>query len=83
MVYLSIVNFFVTRFYKRLKGVEHGEFFSSDEYIAHLELKIEDLVAIVTNRRVMIIRIKNLKVDSTLEYDGKNYIILASLMSFY
>ncbi|KAI8823370.1 uncharacterized protein EV422DRAFT_352091 [Fimicolochytrium jonesii] len=51
-----------------LKGLENGRFFHED-YIAHLELRIEDLVAIVTDQRIVMARIKRLKMDWDIGYD--------------
>ncbi|KAJ3291062.1 hypothetical protein HK104_006345 [Borealophlyctis nickersoniae] len=51
-----------------LKGLENGRYFH-EEYIAHIELRIEDLVAMVTDVRVMMIRIKKLKVDWDITFE--------------
>ncbi|KAJ3092913.1 hypothetical protein HK102_000456 [Quaeritorhiza haematococci] len=51
-----------------LKGVENGRYFH-EEYVAHLDLRIEDLVAMVTSARVLMLRIKRLKVDWEIPHD--------------
>ncbi|TPX68863.1 hypothetical protein SpCBS45565_g02841 [Spizellomyces sp. 'palustris'] len=51
-----------------LKGLESGRYFH-EEYIAHLELRIEDLVAIVTNARIIMTRIKKLKMDWEIPFE--------------
>ncbi|KAI8811809.1 hypothetical protein BJ742DRAFT_753443 [Cladochytrium replicatum] len=51
-----------------LKGVDNGRFFG-EEYVAHLELRLEDLVAMVTDRRTAVLRIKRLKVEWSLPYE--------------
>ncbi|KAI8912336.1 hypothetical protein DFJ77DRAFT_511881 [Powellomyces hirtus] len=51
-----------------LKGTENGRYFHED-YIGHLELRIEDLVVLVTDQRVMLTRIKRLKIDWEIPYD--------------
>ncbi|RKP03518.1 hypothetical protein CXG81DRAFT_9373 [Caulochytrium protostelioides] len=51
-----------------LKSLENGRYLE-DEYIAHIELHSEDLVAMVTDYRIMVIRVKKLKVDWEIFYD--------------
>ena len=45
-----------------LKGVDNGRYFS-EYYVAHLELRIDDLVAIITELRVLLIHVKILKTE--------------------
>ncbi|KAJ3171453.1 hypothetical protein HDU88_007532 [Geranomyces variabilis] len=51
-----------------LKGMENGRFFH-EEYLGHLDLRIEDLVVLVTDQRVLMARIKRLKIDWDIPYD--------------
>ncbi|TPX30777.1 hypothetical protein SmJEL517_g05746 [Synchytrium microbalum] len=51
-----------------LKQVEKGHYFHED-YVGHLELRIEDLVAIVTANRILMIRVKRLKVDWDVPFE--------------
>ncbi|KAF9344997.1 hypothetical protein BGX34_005126 [Mortierella sp. NVP85] len=50
-----------------LKQVENGRFFH-DDYIAHLVLKGDNMVAMLTSKRIMVFRSENLKVEWELEY---------------
>ncbi|KAI8811331.1 hypothetical protein BJ742DRAFT_884219 [Cladochytrium replicatum] len=50
------------------KSVENGRFFG-EEYVAHLELRLEDLVAMVTDRRTAVLRIKRLRVERSLPFE--------------
>ncbi|KAJ3227354.1 hypothetical protein HK099_002420 [Clydaea vesicula] len=60
-----------------LKAVDNGEFFHED-YIAHLDLRNEDLLVLVTNLRVLMIRIKKLRYDWNLPYSDVQLIRLES-----
>nr|KAJ3420850.1 hypothetical protein HK105_005137 [Polyrhizophydium stewartii] len=45
-----------------LKSLENGRYFH-EQYVAHLEIRIEDLVAIVTETRVIMARVRKLKIE--------------------
>ncbi|KAI8995070.1 hypothetical protein BC832DRAFT_588068 [Gaertneriomyces semiglobifer] len=51
-----------------LKGLDSGRYFR-EQYIAHLDLRIEDLVAIATDARVVMARIKRLKTEWEIAFD--------------
>ncbi|KAI8929325.1 hypothetical protein BC831DRAFT_410850 [Entophlyctis helioformis] len=51
-----------------LKSIENGRFFH-EHYVAHLEIRIEDLVAIVTESRVLMARIRKLKLDWDMPFE--------------
>ncbi|KAI9340870.1 hypothetical protein BDR26DRAFT_820276 [Obelidium mucronatum] len=53
---------------KLLKGLENGKYFNED-YFAHLELRIDDLVVFVTNNRVMLGKVRSSKVDWEILFD--------------
>ncbi|KAI8844441.1 hypothetical protein BJ741DRAFT_543605 [Chytriomyces cf. hyalinus JEL632] len=53
---------------KLLKGLEGGRYFKED-YFAHLELRIEDLIVFVTSNRVMLAKSRSGKVDWEISYD--------------
>ncbi|KAJ3110151.1 hypothetical protein HK100_003137 [Physocladia obscura] len=53
---------------KLLKGLENGRFFK-DEYFAHLELRTEDLIAFVTNKRVLLGKVRSGKLEWEITYD--------------
>ncbi|ORY51917.1 hypothetical protein BCR33DRAFT_712120 [Rhizoclosmatium globosum] len=53
---------------KMLKSLENGKYFKED-YFAHLELRIDDLVVFVTNNRVMLGKVRASKVDWEILYD--------------
>ncbi|KAF8984234.1 hypothetical protein BGZ46_008534 [Entomortierella lignicola] len=50
-----------------LKQVDSGRFFY-DDYIAHLVLKGDNMVAMLTSRRIMVFRAENLRVEWELEF---------------
>ncbi|KAG0226679.1 hypothetical protein BGW42_003469 [Actinomortierella wolfii] len=50
-----------------LKQVNSGRFFY-DDYIAHLVLRGDNMVAMLTSRRIMVFRTENLKVEWELEF---------------
>ncbi|OAJ41917.1 hypothetical protein BDEG_25446 [Batrachochytrium dendrobatidis JEL423] len=51
-----------------LKSIENGRYFR-ELYIAHLEIRIDDLVAIVTESRVLMARIKRLKIEWDMPFE--------------
>ncbi|TPX42076.1 hypothetical protein SeMB42_g05292 [Synchytrium endobioticum] len=51
-----------------LKQVENGHYFHED-YVGHLELRIEDLVTIITTTRILMVRVKKLKVDWDVPFE--------------
>ncbi|KAI9208533.1 vacuolar protein sorting-associated protein [Polychytrium aggregatum] len=51
-----------------IKELENGRYFK-EEYIAHIELRTEDLVSIVTDARVLMVRIKRLKVEWEIPFE--------------
>ncbi|KAJ3031870.1 UNVERIFIED_CONTAM: hypothetical protein HDU68_011629 [Siphonaria sp. JEL0065] len=53
---------------KLLKSLENGKYFHED-YFAHLELRIDDLVVFVTNNRVMLGKVRTNKVDWEIMFD--------------
>ncbi|KAJ3332602.1 hypothetical protein HDU76_013706 [Blyttiomyces sp. JEL0837] len=53
---------------KWLKGLDNGKYFH-EEYFAHLELRVEDLVVIVTYSRVIMAKIRSGRVDWDIPYD--------------
>ncbi|KAI8911617.1 hypothetical protein EDD86DRAFT_202866 [Gorgonomyces haynaldii] len=50
-----------------LKGLDNGRFFQ-EVYVAHLELRMEDLVCIVTERRVILARVKSLRTEWDVQF---------------
>ncbi|KAF8938290.1 hypothetical protein BGZ58_001218 [Dissophora ornata] len=50
-----------------LKQVDSGRYFY-DDYIAHLVLKGDDMVAMLTSRRIMVFRAESLKIEWELEF---------------
>lgn len=52
-----------------LKSIENGRYFH-EFYVAHLEIRTEDLVAVISETRILMARIKRLKVEWDLPYDG-------------
>ena len=51
-----------------LKSLEDGKFFHED-YVAHLELRIEDCVLLATKTRILYIRVKKLKFEWEVQYN--------------
>jgi len=51
-----------------LKSADNGAYFH-EEYLAHLDLRNEDLFALVTNVRIVMIRRKRMKKDWDITYD--------------
>ncbi|KAI9097290.1 hypothetical protein DFS34DRAFT_116945 [Phlyctochytrium arcticum] len=51
-----------------LKGLENGKYFN-DEYIAHLDHRVEDIVTIVSNNRIINARVKKLKSDWDIPFE--------------
>jgi vacuolar protein sorting-associated protein 13A/C len=52
-----------------LKEVEHAKFFQ-ETYLCHLELRIDDLAAIVTERRLLMIHTRSLKLEYDARFEG-------------
>lgn len=52
-----------------LREVGNAKFFS-ELYICHLELRVDDLAAILTEKRVLMIRIKKLQVEYNAPFEG-------------
>ncbi|KAF9185293.1 hypothetical protein BGZ51_009186 [Haplosporangium sp. Z 767] len=50
-----------------LKQVDSGKYFY-DDYIAHLVLKGDNMVAMLTSKRIMVFRAENLRVEWALEF---------------
>ncbi|KAH9250730.1 hypothetical protein BASA81_011446 [Batrachochytrium salamandrivorans] len=51
-----------------LKSIENGRYFH-EHYIAHLEIRIDDLVAVVTESRVLMARIKKLRIEWDISFE--------------
>ncbi|KAJ1549197.1 hypothetical protein HK405_008108, partial [Cladochytrium tenue] len=58
---------------KWLKALEDGRYFQED-YFAHLELRIEDLVVFVTETRILLAKIRSLRVDWEISYDELQFV---------
>jgi vacuolar protein sorting-associated protein 13A/C len=52
-----------------LKSVASGRFFD-ENYICHLEIRMEDLAVIVTEQRVIMIRIRSLRTEWDCQFNG-------------
>ncbi|KAI8610486.1 hypothetical protein BC830DRAFT_1069804 [Chytriomyces sp. MP71] len=53
---------------KLLKGLENGRYFKED-YFAHLELRMEDLIVFVTSCRVLLAKARSGRVDWEITFD--------------
>ena len=50
-----------------LKELENGKYFN-DDYLAHIELKGDDTIAMLTRSRIMLIRSRRLKVEWEVQF---------------
>lgn len=55
-----------------LREVHSGKY-ASEFYLCHLELRVDDLCAIVTETRVLMIHIKKVKLEYDAKYSGKKF----------
>lgn len=61
-----------------LQSVENGKY-ANEDYTCHLLLQMEDLAAVVTDQRVLMIHVRRLRVEWDLEYQGEPFCFLGSL----